>query len=324
VIHVTPAAITAWGAEAVFANVLLTRLGVPVPAVPVLVLAGSAVAHGTLSFTHVLFAAVLAALIGDGVWFSAGRIYGRPLINRLARFSLSIDSSVQTTRALFERFGAPIMAMCKFVPGLALITPPLMGTTHIAVKLFAIWDTIGAFAWASFWLLGGALFSRQLALMVHTVEQHGATVVDVLVALALLYLAYRYVRRWRLRRWLDHPTISAEQLDGMMRSGAPPVVLDARLATAVSLEPYRIPGALLLDLNAPETVRPALLEREIVVYCVCPNDVTAKLVCRRLRREGFMNARALKGGLDAWTAHGYAVEPVPLHADTLTPVFARS
>ena len=37
-----------------------------------------------------------------------------------------------------------------------------------------------------------------------------------------------------------------------------------------------------------------------------------------------MNARALKGGLDAWTAHGYAVEPVPLHADTLTPVFARS
>ena len=89
------------------------------------------------------------------------------------------------------------------------------------------------------------------------------------VALALLYLAYRYVRRWRLRRWLHDLTISAEQLDGMMRSGAPPVVLDARLATAVSQEPYRIPGALLLDLNAPEpAARRSRSARSSCIACV--------------------------------------------------------
>ena len=130
-IHVTPAAITAWGGEAVFANVLLTRLGVPVPAVPVLVLAGSAIAHGTLSFTHVLFAAVLAAHDRRRRVVHGGP-HLRASAHQPARALLAIDrSSVQTTRALFERFGAPIMAMCKFVPGLALITPPLMGTTRI-------------------------------------------------------------------------------------------------------------------------------------------------------------------------------------------------
>jgi membrane protein DedA with SNARE-associated domain/rhodanese-related sulfurtransferase len=321
VIHVSPAAITAWGGEAVFANVLLTRLGVPVPAVPVLVLAGSAIAHGTLSFTHVLVAAVLAAMIGDGVWFTAGRVYGRPLINRLARFSLSIDTSVQTTRALFERFGAPIMAICKFVPGLALITPPLMGTTHIPTKIFATWDSIGVVAWASFWLLGGALFSRQLAQLVQTVEAHGATVVDVLAALALLYLAYRYVRRWRLRKWLDDRCVSVDQLDRMMHAKSPPVVLDARLATEVGQEPYRIPGASMFDPHAPDV---DTIERVVVVYCACPNDAAAKMVCARLHREGFLHSHALKGGLDAWVARGYPVEPVLVHGGgALEPSLAR-
>jgi membrane protein DedA with SNARE-associated domain/rhodanese-related sulfurtransferase len=322
-IHVTPAAVTAWGSEAVFVNVLCTRLGVPVPAVTVLVFAGSAVAHGTLSFTHVLLAAVLAALIGDGVWFSAGRVYGRPLINRLARFSLSIDSSVQTTRSLFERFGVPIVSICKFVPGLALITPPLMGTTRIAARAFVTWDAIGAVAWAGFWLLGGALFSRQLAMLLRTVEQHGATVVDLLLALALLYVGYRYLRRWRLRKWLQDLTISAEQLDAMMHSAAPPVVLDARLATAVSQEPYRIPGALLLDPNAPRALGSGFAQREVVVYCVCPNDVTAKRVCGRLRGEGFEHAHTLRGGLDAWVARGYPVEPVPARPEPFGRSFAR-
>lgn len=67
-------AVSTWGGAVVFGNVLLTRLGVPIPAVPVLLFAGSAIAAGTLSFWPVLCAAVLGALIGDGLWFTAGRL----------------------------------------------------------------------------------------------------------------------------------------------------------------------------------------------------------------------------------------------------------
>jgi membrane protein DedA with SNARE-associated domain len=69
--------VSTWGGAVVFLNVLLTRLGVPIPAVPVLLFAGSAIAAGTLSFWPVLGAAVLGALMGDGAWFTAGRLYGR-------------------------------------------------------------------------------------------------------------------------------------------------------------------------------------------------------------------------------------------------------
>src|ERR1700722_13617659 len=104
-IQIPPSAIENWGSAAVFTNVLATRLGVPLPAIPVLIFAGSAIAGGSLVFSHVLFAAVVAALLGDSVWFSAGRIYGRRLTDFLGRMSISLDASVRTTRALFERFG---------------------------------------------------------------------------------------------------------------------------------------------------------------------------------------------------------------------------
>jgi membrane protein DedA with SNARE-associated domain len=135
--------ISTWGGGVVFLNVLLTRLGVPIPAVPVLLFAGSAIASGTLSFWYVLPAAVLGALIGDGIWFTAGRLYGQRLINALSRLSMSAGAHVRTARSLFERFGAPIVSVSKFIPGLGIATPPLMGTTRVDPRIFLAWDLLG-------------------------------------------------------------------------------------------------------------------------------------------------------------------------------------
>jgi membrane protein DedA with SNARE-associated domain len=194
-IQIPPSAIAQWGAAAVFVNVLLTRLGVPVPSAPLLLFAGSMAASGRLAFSHVLLAAVAAALLGDSVWFVAGRVYGRKLVAALARRSYAVDSGMRTTSELFERHGAPIVAVSKFVPGLGLVTPPLMGTTQIAPLTFFLWDVAGIVAWAAFWLLGGALFERQLHDALMQLHLHGATIIDVLVAAALAYFVYRLMRR---------------------------------------------------------------------------------------------------------------------------------
>jgi membrane protein DedA with SNARE-associated domain len=194
-IQIPTSAIAQWGGAAVFVNVLLTRLGVPLPSAPLLVFAGSAVASGRVSFVQVFLAALFAALLGDTVWFAAGRIFGRKLIAALSSRSYAVDSGMRKTSELFERHGAPIVAVSKFVPGLGLVTPPLMGTTRIAIVSFYLWDTLGIAAWAAFWLLGGAMFERQLHFALLELQLHGATVVDVLVALALVYFVYRLMRR---------------------------------------------------------------------------------------------------------------------------------
>ena len=311
-------AVSTWGGVFVFVNVLLTRLGLPIPAVPALLFAGSAIAAGTLSFWPILFAAVLGALIGDGAWFAAGRIYGRKLIAALGRISPAIDSRVDRARSLFERFGVALVSISKFVPGLGLITPPLMGTTAVDSRIYALWDLAGALVWATFWLLGGAAAERQLHMLLAFVKARGGTVLDILLAAALAYLAYRLQQRRRERRRLaDAASAAASQatLAGWRRI-TPPKVLDARPAASSGEGLRTVPGVLALDPHSSEQIDGALLVYDMVIYCICPDSATAVEITQRMRLKGYTRIRALRGGLDAWQKRGFPVEPLPLTDET--------
>ncbi|MGF6875533.1 rhodanese-related sulfurtransferase [Paraburkholderia sp. MM5477-R1] len=124
-------------------------------------------------------------------------------------------------------------------------------------------------------------------------------------------LVYRWLRRLQFRRWLAHTRITPDQLDAMMKSNEPPLILDARPSTVREKESHRIAGARPLDLESPDPIHPEYLKRPIVVYCVCPNEATAKRIVRQLHRKNIHHVRALKGGLDAWEKRGYPVEPLP-------------
>ena len=65
-----------FGLTLVFLNVLLEQLGLPVPAIPTLVVAGALAANGKLPGFAVGAVAVAASLIGDSSWYLAGRAYG--------------------------------------------------------------------------------------------------------------------------------------------------------------------------------------------------------------------------------------------------------
>ncbi|MBT9520682.1 MAG: hypothetical protein IV101_07275, partial [Dechloromonas sp.] len=52
----------------VFLNVLLQQIGLPVPAVPTLLLAGSLIV-GSGQFASVLAAAIVASVLADWVWY---------------------------------------------------------------------------------------------------------------------------------------------------------------------------------------------------------------------------------------------------------------
>ncbi|CAB3785415.1 VTT domain-containing protein [Paraburkholderia fynbosensis] len=299
------------GVWAVFMSVLITQLGVPIPAAPMLIFGGTMAAMGQTSYVNVVFAAVAATLIADSLWFFTGRAYGRRLLNYLVRFSLSLDTTVRVARNTYERYGAPILTVAKFLPGLGLISAPLLGTTAISVGVFLWWDLVGATLWASVWVIGGAALHDQIVQLVLLVRQNGGTIFDAFAAIFVAALLYRWVRRLQFRRWLAHTRITPDQLDALMKSNEPPLILDARPPSVREKESHRIAGARPLDLDSPDPIHPELLKRPIVVYCVCPNEATAKRIVAQLHRKNIHHIRALKGGLDAWEKRGYPVEPLP-------------
>ena len=76
-----------YGLLLVFANVLLTQAGLPLPALPMLIVAGALVHDGQLSLAPVLLAAVAGSLAGDLPWYAAGRMAGYRVLRVLCRIS---------------------------------------------------------------------------------------------------------------------------------------------------------------------------------------------------------------------------------------------
>jgi rhodanese-related sulfurtransferase len=104
--------------------------------------------------------------------------------------------------------------------------------------------------------------------------------------------------------------ISVAELYDMINAGAAPVIVDVRSATARALEPRWIPGALHLSSEDVErSLRELPRDRDIIVYCTCPSEASAARVAKLLMSHGYERVRPLHGGLDAWIAAGYAVEP---------------
>jgi rhodanese-related sulfurtransferase len=103
--------------------------------------------------------------------------------------------------------------------------------------------------------------------------------------------------------------ISVADLYDLMQAGAAPVIIDVRSPTARALEPRWIPSAIHVPLpNVGEHIGGLPRDRDIILYCACPNEASAARVAKILVNHGFQKVRPLHGGLDAWIAAGHAVE----------------
>ena len=107
--------------------------------------------------------------------------------------------------------------------------------------------------------------------------------------------------------------ISVGELRELIEAGAQPVVIDVRSDVGRSLDARRIPGALGVDLAGLKRPLIATLphDREIVLYCNCPNEASAATAARLLASHGFTRVRPLAGGLEAWIDAGHSFDEHP-------------
>ncbi len=301
-----------FGLSLIFLNVLLEQLGLPLPAIPTLVVAGALAANGELPALPILALGVAASVLGDSTWYLAGRAYGVRVMKLLCRISLTPDMCVSQTQSSFERWGAGALILAKFIPGLSMIAPPLAGATRMSFARFAVFSTVGAALWVGAALLAGLLLRSQITRLLPRLAGIGATVVVIVLVLLGAYIAFKWWERRRFYALLDMARIDVDELYRSMQGERLPVIVDVRSPTSVGLERRRIPGALQVPVHEVERhARSLPRDREIILYCTCPNEASAAQAARLLIAQGFRQVRPLRGGLDAWIAAGYAVEEVP-------------
>ena len=301
--------IAEYGLALVFANVLLEQLGLPIPAVPALVVAGALAAEGELSPLAVFGVAFVACMIGDAIWFLAGRRYGRRVMAFLCRVSLSPDSCVRQTEFRFERWGRLTLVLSKFIPGLSTIAPPLAGAMRLGWPSFLLLNGLGVVIWAGVAIGAGMAFHTEINEFIVRLEGLGTLAAEAVGVLLGGYIALKWWERRRFYRTLRIARIGVADLRALMNGGRRPVVVDVRSPGARDLDPRFIPGALAMDAAEVDGRLGELpADREVVFYCTCPNEASAALVAKKLIGLGYAKVRPLHGGLDAWIAAGYEVE----------------
>jgi membrane protein DedA with SNARE-associated domain/rhodanese-related sulfurtransferase len=298
-----------YGLLIVSLNVLLDQLGVPVPAYPALIVAGAFAARGDLGLPALFMLSVVACLAADSGWFWLGGRYGIRVLRTLCRISLEPDSCVSQTQTRFETWGVNSLLIAKFVPGLSIIAPPLAGAMRIGWTRFLLFSTAGAVIWVGSGLAAGLLFAPQIDAMLRYLERIGRLAAVAAFGLLALYLLYKAYDRARFLAHLRMARISVADVYQLMQAGAAPIIIDARSMTARALEPRAIPTAIHVPLqDVARRVRDLPTDRDIIVYCACPNEASAARVAKILMSHGLKKVRPLSGGLDAWMAAGYGVE----------------
>jgi len=194
--------------------------------------------------------------------------------------------------------------VAKFIPGFASIASVLAGAVGTRRRSFLLFDSIGAAIWAGSAVYLGSLFSTAVDELLAVLVSLGMVGALLLAIVLALFIAKKWWQRYRFVKALRMDKVSVEELHDMLASDIRPVVVDVR--SPLMQSQGRIPGAIPLEVG--ETTLSRVAASEIIVYCDCPNDVSAAAVSKRLLQSGYSRVRPLAGGIKAWVGAGYEVE----------------
>ncbi|MBV8572010.1 MAG: VTT domain-containing protein [Acidobacteriaceae bacterium] len=292
---------------AVFAQ----QLCLPIPSVVFLIAAGALSAKGGMQTGIVVLVAVSACLAADGLWFSFGRRWGSQVVGRLCRFSGDPRGCAKNAHEKFRHYGPRVLCVAKFVPGLDIVMPPLVGAEGVSPAGFLAFDAIGGLLWSSFYVALGYIFSNQIDVAISWVEHLGAALGAVIAVPICLYAGWRgltlvrMIHRLRLRR------ISPAMLNRKLKSNRKVAVLDLLNfeGEADSESVQGIPGAMRIDpsrlRNFPHITVPD--DVDMILYSSSGGDMVSARAALALNRIGVHKVWMLEGGLNAWRAQGLPV-----------------
>jgi rhodanese-related sulfurtransferase len=227
----------------------------------------------------------------------------------LCRISLEPDSCVRRTQNVFTRYGLRGVVVAKFLPGMSTVAPPLAGMAGVPFGQFLLFDGFGAFLYGASLLFLGYLFSNQIEQIGAAISNVGGSALSLIAGLTILYVAYKYWQRRSLLRELRIARITVAELRQKLEAGENPVILDLRPKAELERDPTIIQGAIHLIMDDVEKRRHEFpYDRDIIVYCSCPNEATAAKVARLLHRNGVTRVRPLLGGIDAWREGNHPME----------------
>lgn len=160
----------------------------------ILVVAGFAAHQGHLSLPAVIAIAFVGGLLGDQFFFFLGRRYGDALLRRLPLLA----RHAERVNRLLLRHHAWLIVGVRFMYGLRIAGPIVIGMSPVSARRFLLFNLIGAAIWAVLIAGAGYLFGQTLHWLLADLNRYEW--VGVLVILAVAGLVALGHRLWSRRK----------------------------------------------------------------------------------------------------------------------------
>ncbi|MGZ5157616.1 MAG: DedA family protein [Caldimonas sp.] len=155
-----------------------------------LLLAGIAAHSGYLSLPVVVVVAFVGGTLGDQICFFLGRRYGEWLLGRWPHYEVP----AARVRRLIERHSAWLIVGVRFMYGLRLIGPVVIGMSDVPAWRFAVFNMIGAAIWALAVAGAGYLFGHAIEWFLVNLELLEKWALVGLLAVVVMLLTVRWFR----------------------------------------------------------------------------------------------------------------------------------
>lgn len=171
-----------WGYLAVF-------LGSLIEGESIIFIAGFFAHEGYLSLPKIILVSFTGTLFADQALYFVGRRYGTSFINRFPSFKPRAEKAFQ----LLKKYDNIFILSFRFIYGIRIISPVVIGTSGIGVMRFMILNLIAAIIWS----VGSCVAAYYFA---HLIMEEMHLVPKIILGLVILGGGIWYgVHKWRNR-----------------------------------------------------------------------------------------------------------------------------
>jgi len=152
--------------------------------------AGTFAAVDSLNVIILFTTLTLAAILGDTVNYSFGKLLGRAAFRKY--FKIFKKEYLDKTQKFYDKYGVKTIVLARFVPIVRTFAPFIAGVGAMNYFKFLLYNVIGGIIWVALFVFGGYFFGN-----IQWVKDNFSLVILIIVALSFVPMAWEY---WKHKR----------------------------------------------------------------------------------------------------------------------------
>ncbi|WP_210712360.1 DedA family protein [Pseudomonas sp. MWU349] len=156
----------------------------------VLILGGMAAHQGSLQWPQVIGWATLGGILGDQLLFWTGRYGGARLLPKLKHH----QAAIERVQGLIQRYPSTSVFAVRFLYGMRLVGPMVIGASGLAPWRFALLNVLGAAVWAILFVSAGYWAGEALQHFLGDLKPYRLPIFLGVIALVVLAALVRHLR----------------------------------------------------------------------------------------------------------------------------------